>query len=373
MIAGVYADRAGGELDDWLARMSEETWYTAQEALDAGLVDEIEDAKAPADAPVEARSTKVFAQFKYSSRAAAPPPKHLGGRSASAPTSTNKPSDGQEGENAMSFLNKLAQTTGMTPEEVKSELSGIFNEKVTVSGEVEVTYPADTPIVPTEKITVYPVIGDAPAEGEDPEADVAPAQNAVGDGSAAAGLGLEFEIGDAPEGWTASVDAESGAVTIKAPSGAEVGSTVEIPVTVNGTAVPLTLKVRGLSEEDEDPAGAGEPSTEAPVNAVTVDKHTYNALVEGNRAYNKILEKQEVEQRHARVDQWINQGRIAASARDEAIKVIDRDENLAAEIYGSRPVNTIPRREMGNVGSGEPKSKVEALIAKANENRKNRK
>lgn len=370
-IAGIYADRAGGELDDWLTRMSEETWYSAQEALDAGLVDEIEDAKNPA-APVDARNAKVFAQFKYSSRAAAPPPKRLDSRSASAPKSINKPSDGQEGESAMSFLNKLAQATGMTPEGVKAELSGLFNEKVTVSGEVEVTYPPATPIVPTEKITVDPVIGDAPAEGEEPDAGAAPAQNAVGDGSAAAGLGLEFEIGDAPEGWTASVDAESGAVTVKAPSGAEVGSTVEIPVTVNGTAVPLTLKVRGLSEEDEDPVGAGEPSAEAPVNAVTVDKHTYDELVEGNRAYNKILAKQAQEARHARVDKWVTEGRIAASARDEAIKVIDRDEKLAEEIYGSRAVNTIPRREIGNVGSGEPQSKAEALIARANAKKNNR-
>lgn len=40
-IAGVYAERAGGQLRSWRNRMKEETWYTAQEAVDAGLADEV--------------------------------------------------------------------------------------------------------------------------------------------------------------------------------------------------------------------------------------------------------------------------------------------------------------------------------------------
>lgn len=41
-IASVYADRAGGSVDFWRDRMREETWYSADEALEAGLVDEVE-------------------------------------------------------------------------------------------------------------------------------------------------------------------------------------------------------------------------------------------------------------------------------------------------------------------------------------------
>ncbi len=41
-IASVYADRAGGSVDFWRERMREETWYSADEALEAGLVDEVE-------------------------------------------------------------------------------------------------------------------------------------------------------------------------------------------------------------------------------------------------------------------------------------------------------------------------------------------
>lgn len=40
-LAGLYQDRAGGDLDQWENAMQAETWYTPQEAVDAGLADHI--------------------------------------------------------------------------------------------------------------------------------------------------------------------------------------------------------------------------------------------------------------------------------------------------------------------------------------------
>lgn len=40
-IAGIYASRAGGTAAQWRAKMKAETWYKAQDAVDAGLADEI--------------------------------------------------------------------------------------------------------------------------------------------------------------------------------------------------------------------------------------------------------------------------------------------------------------------------------------------
>lgn len=67
-IASVYADRAGGEPMVWRDRMREETWYSAEEALAAGLADEIEGRKAPVP---EAFDMGVY---KYSGREEAPAP-----------------------------------------------------------------------------------------------------------------------------------------------------------------------------------------------------------------------------------------------------------------------------------------------------------
>lgn len=40
-IAEIYEDRAGGTVSQWRAAMAEETWYTAAEAVAAGLADEV--------------------------------------------------------------------------------------------------------------------------------------------------------------------------------------------------------------------------------------------------------------------------------------------------------------------------------------------
>jgi ATP-dependent protease ClpP protease subunit len=40
-IGGIYADRAGGTAESWRAVMAEETWYSDEEAVAAGLADEV--------------------------------------------------------------------------------------------------------------------------------------------------------------------------------------------------------------------------------------------------------------------------------------------------------------------------------------------
>jgi len=75
-IADMYQMQAGGTIEDWLALMEAETWYTGQEALAAGLVDEItqpdEDEPAESDVPVARLS---LAAFNYAGRAEAPAPR----------------------------------------------------------------------------------------------------------------------------------------------------------------------------------------------------------------------------------------------------------------------------------------------------------
>jgi ATP-dependent Clp endopeptidase proteolytic subunit ClpP len=68
-IASIYADKAGGTSEDWRSKMKVETWYNAEEALAAGLVDEIQGA--PKDEPSNSLAT---ASFKYSGRDVAPAP-----------------------------------------------------------------------------------------------------------------------------------------------------------------------------------------------------------------------------------------------------------------------------------------------------------
>lgn len=79
-MATIYADRAGGGSATWRSAMAEETWYGAQEAVDAGLADRVsrrEGETAPDDSAVAAtlRRSAVAARYRFQGRAHAPAPK----------------------------------------------------------------------------------------------------------------------------------------------------------------------------------------------------------------------------------------------------------------------------------------------------------
>jgi len=59
-IAAIYADRAGGTPEDWRKLMRAETWYSAQEAKDAGLVDEVIGGKSTKKMPTNTWDLSLF-------------------------------------------------------------------------------------------------------------------------------------------------------------------------------------------------------------------------------------------------------------------------------------------------------------------------
>lgn len=69
-IAGFYAHRAGGSVDQWLATMDDEKWYSAEEAVEAGLADSILGADdAPKDSAGEVKVFDLSAfGFRYAGR-----------------------------------------------------------------------------------------------------------------------------------------------------------------------------------------------------------------------------------------------------------------------------------------------------------------
>jgi ATP-dependent protease ClpP protease subunit len=70
-IASIYQEKAGGSLRIWRDAMLAETWYSADEALKAGLADEIQGRPAVADQPEDAFDLSAF---KYQGREKAPEP-----------------------------------------------------------------------------------------------------------------------------------------------------------------------------------------------------------------------------------------------------------------------------------------------------------
>lgn len=75
-IASIYAERAGGTTEEWRALMREETWFSAQEAVDAGLADRVA-ANDGTDDEDGADTSNHFdlSVFNYAGRRSAPAPR----------------------------------------------------------------------------------------------------------------------------------------------------------------------------------------------------------------------------------------------------------------------------------------------------------
>lgn len=94
-IASVYASRAGGTVEEWRERMRAETWFSAAEAVEAGLADEVggagDDAATYPPVPTGSNSWDLSI-FAYPNRAAAPAPAPLAASFVGAePTTEDTP------------------------------------------------------------------------------------------------------------------------------------------------------------------------------------------------------------------------------------------------------------------------------------------
>ena len=84
-LADVYAEKAGGTREQWRELMRTETWYLAQEAVDAGLADVVAPGRSAPPAPIvpeeapeldepEMRDAWDLSVFRYAGREEAPAP-----------------------------------------------------------------------------------------------------------------------------------------------------------------------------------------------------------------------------------------------------------------------------------------------------------
>jgi ATP-dependent protease ClpP protease subunit len=78
-IASIYQARAGGKLDDWRAAMQAETWYSAQEAVDAGLAETV------GTVDSQTQNSWDLSIYAYAGRADAPAPYVPDGPAADEP------------------------------------------------------------------------------------------------------------------------------------------------------------------------------------------------------------------------------------------------------------------------------------------------
>ncbi|WP_454301105.1 head maturation protease, ClpP-related [Salana multivorans] len=95
--ADVYAARAGGDRATWRAAMRAETWYTAEEAVKAGLADRWDGSAEDA----EASASFDLSRFRYQGRAHAPAPLLMA--AAPKPPDSTEPGTPNRKDEAMAY------------------------------------------------------------------------------------------------------------------------------------------------------------------------------------------------------------------------------------------------------------------------------
>lgn len=230
----------------------------------------------------------------------------------------------------MSVFDEIAAKVGKSPEDVEKALTGFFNEEITVTATVDISYPEISTVAPTDKITIHP-------EGEVP-------------------AGVAFAAGEAPEGWTVEVDESTGVVTVTAPSGVEPGDKIDIPVTVSGadddtpTELNVAVEVKAAASEDETDTSESPASDDV----VEVPRAMYDMLAAAYEANHEQVEANAAKAREEVVDKWIAEGRFSAALRSKAIEAMNADESAARKVWGALPKGKINRAEKGYTISKMP-------------------
>jgi len=305
-IAAVYAGKAGGDAAEWRARMVEETWYSAAEAVDAGLADAVEDARQAAEpAPVDALGRgRVVALFRYRSRADAPDP------------TLNSPSGHERKESHVDALMK---------KEIRNVIREILAEEVTLTSTIDITYPEGTTVVPTGSVTITPGNGEPTPPG------------------------LTFALDTAPDGWTVEVDAETGALTVTAPSGAEPDETVEITISVTGNDDPVILTAPVTVTAAGGDTESGTSTDPAPDTLTTQVDTARLAELEEAAAYGRAaMERDHAAKAQAFADAAFRDNKIGGAARKRWASAWLADREDAETRMAQIPAGSVHRAEAGH-------------------------
>lgn len=137
-IASIYADRAGGTVEDWRAVMRAETWFSDAEAVEAGLADRVE---GKADATESARAAAYdLSIFNHAGRRAAPAPRLPHNPSAVHAEVT----PGEEGTTMPTLIEGLRERLGLPEDADEATVLAAVDTAVTaVSDEDEEQTPAE--------------------------------------------------------------------------------------------------------------------------------------------------------------------------------------------------------------------------------------
>lgn len=170
-LASIYADKAGGTAEEWRAIMAAETWYTAEEAVAAGLADRVEAAPSDARAIAAKFDLSIFA---HAGRKNAPAPRILQVNQTPLPVEDEEP-QGKEPEMG-SLKESVLQKLGLDADADEAAIETAIAELVdrantdpepaepTLDQAIQIAANADLATISTEALEALKVEARAGAE-----------------------------------------------------------------------------------------------------------------------------------------------------------------------------------------------------------------
>ena len=201
-IADIYAAKTGTDAAQWRAAMDAETWFSADEALAAGLVDRVEAAGEGVDNRKLAGVSNTVRGGRYRRREDAPAPQ---------PALMNR--RGAREEKPMSFIDKLKAALGADPNTSQDDLLKLVN--VAVAGfnpEVAVKDNQSEETVTAETASDDEENQEEVAVKDNPSEEIVTAETASDDEENQEEVAVKDNTSEEPE--TESIDAFGDVVTI---------------------------------------------------------------------------------------------------------------------------------------------------------------
>lgn len=147
-IASIYAERTG-TTEEWRAAMKAESWYSAQEAVDAGLADSV--AAAKDDKPAEdAKDRFDLSIYNYAGRRAAPEPVIPRSVAKIRPNDTNT---NPEGSRAVPFNDDVSKRLGLSGDADEPTILAALDEALSErAAPTNSAIPAGTQLIDSETL-----------------------------------------------------------------------------------------------------------------------------------------------------------------------------------------------------------------------------
>ncbi|WP_433592309.1 head maturation protease, ClpP-related [Nocardia sp. CA-145437] len=320
-IASIYAERAGGTVEDWRAVMQAETWFSASEAISAGLADRLDSVPPTEELAPVARFD--LSAFQYAGRHQAPAPR--------TPSATEAEAN-QKGTR-MTALAAIAKRLGVAEDADENTVTAALDE-ILAGRPKSAIAPVELPFNDNDTAFLRLLVQSGPALLD-------AANAAVSDGISPDVAAIAQPIADS---FSDAIDTANEALTAWGQEGDPAPAAPAAP--------------------DQAPAA---PGNRLPAGVVAIDSATLGELQAAARRGDEARAEQERATRAAAVDAAVRAGRIAPSQREAWIERLDKVPGELAVLNALAPVYPVGL-EIGHAGTihndDEGESVYSALFGK---------